>query len=97
MNPIIEYLTGLNTITDQVIATDLLLSAKNGVRSYAIAITEAVTPEIKEALERQLEQNIEQYERISTYMIERNWYEPWQINEQLQMDLKNAEIALNLP
>ncbi|MNO52979.1 Spore coat protein F precursor [compost metagenome] len=97
MNPIIEYLTGLNTLTDQVIATDLLLSAKNGVRSYSLAITEAVTPEILETLEQQLEQNIDLYERISSYMIEREWYQPWLLNEQLQMDLNNAETALNLP
>ncbi|MMZ60172.1 Spore coat protein F precursor [compost metagenome] len=97
MNPIIEYLTGLNTLTDQVIATDLLLSAKNGVRSYSLAITEAVTPEIRETLEQQLEQNIDLYERISSYMIEREWYQPWLLNEQLQMDLNNAETALNLP
>lgn len=97
MNPIIEYLTGLNTLTDQVIATDLLLSAKNGVRSYSLAITEAVTPEILETLEQQLEQNIDLYERISSYMIEREWYQPWLLNEQIQMDLNNAETALNLP
>lgn len=97
MNPIIEYLTGLNTLTDQVLATDLLLSAKNGVRNYAVAVTEAVTPEIRETLEQQLEQNIDLYEQISSYMIERGWYQPWQLNEQLQMDLDNASTALNLP
>lgn len=96
MNPIIEYLTGLNVLTDQVIATDLLLSAKNGVRNYALAITEAATPEIRNTLEQQLEQNIELYERISSYMIERNWYQPMKLNEQLQMDLKNIETALKL-
>lgn len=97
MNPIIEHLTGLNTLTDQVLATDLLLSAKNGVRNYAVAVTEAVTPEIRETLEQQLEQNIDLYEQISSYMIERGWYQPWQLNEQLQMDLNNANTALNLP
>lgn len=28
MNPIIEYLTGMNVLTDQIIAMDLLISAK---------------------------------------------------------------------
>ncbi|AIQ62174.1 spore gernimation protein GerQ [Paenibacillus stellifer] len=97
MNPIIEYLTGLNTLTDQVIASDLLLSAKNGVRSYAIAITEAITPEIRRTLEQQLEQNIDLYERISTYLIECKWYQPWLVKDQLQMDLNNIETALKLP
>lgn len=48
MNPIIEYLTGMNVLTDQIIAMDLLISAKNGVRNYAMAATEAGTPEVKE-------------------------------------------------
>lgn len=96
MNPIIEYLTGLNILTDQVIATDLLLSAKNGVRNYAMGITEAVTPEIRATLEQQLEQNIDFYEQISSYMIHQGWYQPWLIGEQLQMDLKNAQIAIDL-
>ncbi|MGI2294202.1 spore coat protein [Paenibacillus sp. GXUN7292] len=47
--------------------------AKNGVRNYAVAVTEAVTPEIGETLKQQLE-----------------------LNEQLQLDLNNAETALNL-
>lgn len=97
MNPIIEYLSGLNTLTDQIIANDLLLSAKNGVRNYAVAITEAATPELSATLSQQLEQNIDLYERVSNYMMERGWYRPWLLNEQLQMDLDNAETALNLP
>ncbi|KIN43362.1 hypothetical protein B4071_2613 [Bacillus subtilis] len=40
MNPIIEYLTGMNVLTDQIIAMDLLIAAKNGVRNYAMAATE---------------------------------------------------------
>lgn len=50
MNPIIEYLTGMNVLTDQIIAMDLLISAKNGVRNYAMATTEAGTPEVKKSL-----------------------------------------------
>ncbi|NHB12662.1 spore coat protein, partial [Burkholderia cepacia] len=33
MNPIIEYLTGMNALTDQIVAMDLLNSAKSGVRN----------------------------------------------------------------
>lgn len=40
MNTIIEHLMGMNTMTDQVIAMDMLVTAKSGVRNYAMAITE---------------------------------------------------------
>lgn len=40
MNALIESLTGMNKMSDQVIATDFLIAAKSGVRNYAIALTE---------------------------------------------------------
>lgn len=97
MNPIIENLTGLNVLTDQVVATDLLLAAKNGVRTYAMAITETSSPEIRTTLEHQLEQNINVFEQVANYMIEQGWYQPWNVDAQLDMDLTQATIALNLP
>lgn len=97
MNPIIENLTGLNVLTDQVVATDLLLAAKNGVRAYAMAITETSSSEIRTTLEQQLEQNINVFEQVSNFMIEQGWYQPWNVDAQLEMDLTQANTALNLP
>lgn len=97
MNQIIEYFTGLDKLTDQVIATDTLIAAKSGVRNYAMAITEVGTPELKAVLARQLEEAIDLHERISTYMIERGWYHPWNVNEQLRLDVRNIDIALKAP
>ena len=54
MKPIIEKLTGMNALSDQVVAMDLLIAAKSGARNYAMAVTEAGTPEIKELLTRHL-------------------------------------------
>mgnify|MGYP000197519411 CR=1 FL=1 len=97
MNRLIENLTGLDTLTDQVIAMDLLIAAKSGVRNYAMAATEAGTPEIKATLTKHLDESINMHERISMYMLERGWYHPWNVNEQLQLDLQNIQIALNAP
>jgi similar to spore coat protein len=97
MNIILEHLTGMHTMTDQVIAMDFLIAAKSGVRNYAMAVTEAGTPEIKETLTRQLEETIDMHERISIYMVERGWYHPWNVKEQFQFDLQNIETALNAP
>ncbi|KQL39286.1 spore gernimation protein GerQ [Bacillus sp. FJAT-25509] len=97
MNPIIETLTGMDAITDQVVAMDLLISAKSGVRNYAMAATEAGTPEIKEILTRHLEEALNMHEQISTYMAEKGWYHAWDTNEQISLDLNNINTALNLP
>ncbi|KAA0546969.1 spore coat protein [Bacillus sp. BGMRC 2118] len=97
MNSIIENLTGMTALTDQVIAMDLLNSAKSGVRNYAMAATESGTPEIKEILTRHLEEAIDMHEQISNYMIKKGWYYPSDVNEQIKMNLQNIDTTLKLP
>ncbi|WP_169087939.1 spore coat protein [Paenibacillus sp. PL91] len=97
MNTIIERLTGLNAMTDQVIAMDFLVTAKSGVRNYAMALTESGTPEVKATLAKQLDEAIDMHERIVNYMLENGLYHPWNVNEQIQLDLQNIQTALNTP
>lgn len=97
MNALLEFLTGMNTMSDQVIAMDLLITAKSGVRNYAMAVTEAVTPEIKSTLSKQLEEAIDTHEQVMTYVMKHGLYHPWNVNEQIQLDLKNINTALKAP
>ena len=97
MNTIVEYMTGLNTLTDEVIAMDFLTNAKSGVRNYAMAVTECATPEIKAVLTKQLEEAIDTHEKIATYLMQRGLYHPYNINEQIQLDLQNIQTAMNIP
>lgn len=60
-----EKLNNLQTIiNDETIATDLLLSAKSGVRSLAVAITETATPEVKKVLKKELETAIDLHDKL---------------------------------
>ncbi|CAI8766512.1 Spore coat protein F-like protein YraD [Brevibacillus sp. IT-7CA2] len=97
MAGILQDMIGMGGMTDQVVAMDLLISAKSGVRNYAMALTETGTPEIKATLTKQLEEVIDLHEKISTYMIEQGWYHPWNVNEQIKLDQENIQTALNLP
>lgn len=97
MNTILEHLTGMNTMTDQVIATDFLIAAKSGMKMYAVALTESATPEVKAVLHKHLEEAIRTHEQITAYMVQNGFYHPYQINEQIQLDLNNSKIALNIP
>ncbi|WCK56510.1 spore coat protein [Aneurinibacillus sp. Ricciae_BoGa-3] len=96
MNSFIQNLMGMEGMTDQVIAADFLITAKSGVRNYAIAITEAATPEVRETLRRQFEDAILTHERITAYMMENGLYHAYNINEQIQLDVKNADNVQNL-
>jgi similar to spore coat protein len=97
MNQIIENLTGTNRLTDQIIAADLLNSAKTGVKNIAVALTEASTPEVRGALKKQLNDAITAHENVFNYMSSKGWYNAKDMNEQLRMDIQNASAAMKLP
>lgn len=97
MNQIIETLTGMDGLSDQMVAMDLLIAAKSGIRNYAFAVTESGTPEVKEILTRHLVEALDMHEQISNYMVEKGWYQAWDMNEQINLDLNNINTALNLP
>lgn len=97
MNTILEHLTGMHTLTDQVIAMDLLNTVKSGVRNYAMAVTETVSPDIHDTLSRQLEEALDFHERLTALLMERGLYHPWNLGEQLKLDLQNIETALKAP
>nr|WP_255473471.1 spore coat protein [Planomicrobium sp. CPCC 101110] len=79
-----------------VIATDLLVSAKAGVRNLAVAITETATPSVKKVLRRELDNAIELHDKLAQYMIKNEMYHAYDIDEQLEHDLKKADTALKL-
>ncbi|WP_255287450.1 spore coat protein, partial [Bacillus pseudomycoides] len=57
--PFIQNIIGMGPMTDQVIATDLLLGAKTAVRNYAYAITEVTSNQTREVLRQQLQDAID--------------------------------------
>lgn len=96
MNALIESLTGMNKMSDQVIATDFLIAAKSGVRNYAIALTETTNPEVRNILRKQLKDAISTHEKIFNYMMERGYYNPYDVEQQFEIDMTTTETALNL-
>ncbi|PKG22665.1 spore coat protein [Niallia nealsonii] len=96
MNQFIEKITGMAPLTDQVIATDLLTAAKSEIKNYALAITETATPEVRQTLVKHLEEAIVSHRIISTYMMNQDYYFPYDTTKQIQMDMKIAETALNI-
>ncbi|PLR81974.1 spore coat protein [Bacillus canaveralius] len=96
MNKILRNMTGMGGMTDQVIATDFLNTAKSGVRNLSMAITESATPELRTAFRQQLNSAIETHGKISQYMISKGYYHPHRLDEQLQVDINMSETAMNL-
>ena len=93
MNSLLESIMGVDVMTDQVIATDLLISAKSGVINYSIAVTEAATPEVRKVLRKQLKEAIEMHREVSQYMMSKGWYRPFDTEEQIKQDLETGWVA----
>lgn len=96
MNQLIQNIMGMGGITDQVIATDFLISTKSGIRNYALAITEAATPELRAVLKEQLRDTVAAHEKITNFMIAKGFYHPHELSEQLQVDFQASTTAMNL-
>ncbi|WP_462412964.1 spore coat protein [Neobacillus sp. Marseille-QA0830] len=96
MNQFIQNMIGMGGMTDQVIATDFLISAKAAVRNYTVAITESATPELRAVLRDHLRAAIQTHEDITNFMVAKGFYHPHELSEQLQVDLTAANTATNL-
>ncbi len=96
MNQMMQNMTGMGAMTEQVVATDFLITAKTGIKNIATALTETSTKEVRETLRQYLNDAIDTHEKISNYMISKGYYEPDNLSKQLQIDLSAAQTALNL-
>jgi similar to spore coat protein len=96
MTNLIQNLAGMSGMTDQVVATDFLISAKSGIRNTAFALTETATPELRATLKEQLRVAVETHEGISNYMVAKGYYHPYDLSEQIQVDIRTANTAIDL-
>ncbi len=83
-------------MTDQIIATDVLIAAKSAIKNYSLAITETATSEVRLTLIKQLEDAIEFHKTISSFMIDKGYYNPYDTNKQLQVDMNFVDQAIKL-
>ncbi|MGX4766063.1 spore coat protein [Bacillus mojavensis] len=97
MNEFFQKLAGMGSMTEQVIATDFLISAKTGVRNIAAAITESSSPEVRETLQQYLHDAINTHEQIYLYMAAKGFYHSKDLIQQISVDLEAADTAKDLP
>ncbi|MDQ0254076.1 polygalacturonase [Evansella vedderi] len=83
-----------NQMSDQAIATDLLLSAKEGVKNCAYALTEATSDDVRKTLNQQLQQAVIFQQKVADYMISQGYYHPYSLNEQIQVDQMTAQSVI---
>lgn len=83
-------------LADMTFATDFLLRAKEGVRNTTIALTEAVSPDVRALLRTQLQQGIALHQEITDLMVRKKWFHPYQFSEQYQLDCLSADNTVEI-
>lgn len=96
MANLIQNIAGIGDMTEQVIATDLLLASKTAIKNYAAAIAEATSPEVTNTLRRQLDDAINAHGRISTYMMNKGLYNAYEPQAQMSMDRQASETVMSI-
>lgn len=81
---------GMPKLVDASMSMAFLLNVKNGVRSCAIALTEAASPDVKAILRTQLDQGLNLHEELTNMMIRKGWLHPINLDKQFQMDLESS-------
>lgn len=93
---ILQKLAGMADMTEQVIATDFLISCKAGVTNYALALSESVTPDVREVLRRHLDTAILSHEKVTQYMTKKGYYHVTDPQEQMKVDMQASDTVLNI-
>ncbi|HEX3078674.1 MAG TPA: spore coat protein [Lachnospiraceae bacterium] len=96
MNALIEKITGMDKMSDQVIVTDFLVSSKSAIQNYAVAITETMSYQLRATLVNQLNDMIATHEAVSDYMIAKGYYYAYDLQEQFKVDMMVTDTALAL-
>lgn len=87
---------GMPNLADSTFALDFLLTAKTGVRNYAVALTECATPEARTIVRRQLDEALALHEEIARLMMNKGWFRPYNPSEQFQLDMTSARTAVQI-
>lgn len=92
----LENSEGMPGLVDSTIALNLLLNAKSGIRSCAIALTEIADPEARTEIRIMLNAAIDLHTQISDLMMIKGWFHPDQVNDQFKIDQASAQTALQI-
>lgn len=85
-----------STLTDQTIASDMLISSKCAVKDIATAITEAASPQVRTFLKQEFNNAVTFQENMFGYMQSKGMYNAYSMKQQIASDIQHANNALNL-
>lgn len=96
MPNILQNVAGMGSMTEQVVASDMLIAAKSGIKNYALALSETATPQVRSVLKRHLEDAISMHEKVTNFMLSKGYYPAYDPQQLIKNDLQAINTVLNL-
>lgn len=87
---------GMPALVDSTIVMDFLMSIKTGIRNSALALTEIEDSEARVAVRGLLIESISLHAEVTDLMITKGWLHPYDINEQIKIDLISSQTAMQI-
>ncbi len=84
-------------LTNEMIATDLLIGSKSAIKNYAWALSETASPQVRQILQQQLNDAIDAHSKLTNYMLSKGYYYAYNMESQLNKDIQAAQQLMNLP
>lgn len=79
--------THAHSLSERIMATDLLVTTKGLIQQLAAALTETTTTELRMFLKQELDQAIAYQTKMLHDLVDKGWYDPDNLEQQLQADL----------
>jgi similar to spore coat protein len=93
---LMKEFSGMGDMTDQVIAQDFMSGIKSAIRSYAWALSETATPQLRDILKRHLDAAVNAQAAMSGYLVKKGFYMAYDPLQQFAMDIQAAEKVLGM-
>lgn len=95
MTPASQKTGNMNQFADKTVAMDMLKDSKFCLSALAMAATESSNDQFRMFLTSGLQEAINEHFMLSDIVINKGWYIPANIQQQLQNDLQNVNQANN--
>jgi spore coat protein CotF len=89
--------THAHSFSERIIATDLLFTTKGLIQQLAAALTETTATELRMFLKQELDQAIAYQTKMLHYLVDKDWCDPDNLEQQLQADLLFVAKVVALP
>jgi spore coat protein CotF len=83
-----------STMSDEVIANDMLAGTKSAAQAYLNATLESATPEVKKLYASTVSEMLTAHANLTDLAVKKRWYKPYEMPEQQLADAYKQSVSV---